>query len=43
MTLWNEGEVEIVLVDAWSVTLFRGVFDYKLSAEEMSLTEREAE
>jgi hypothetical protein len=40
MTLWNEGEVEIVLVDTWEVTLFHGVFDYKLSAEEMTLTQR---
>ena len=38
MTLWNEGEVEITLVDTWGVTLFYELFDYKLSAEEMTLT-----
>jgi hypothetical protein len=41
MTLWNEGEVEITLVDSWGVTLFHGVFDYKLSADEMILTQRQ--
>jgi hypothetical protein len=35
-----EGEVEIVLVDRWNVTLFQGIFDYKLSVEEMILTLR---
>ena len=36
----REGELEITLVDAWGVTVFKGLFDYKFSVEEMSLKRR---
>jgi hypothetical protein len=38
ITVYTEGTVEIVLVGWRHVTLFHGVFDYKLSTEEMVLT-----
>jgi hypothetical protein len=40
ITLWTEGTVEIVLVGGRNVTLFTGVFDYKLSTETMVLAEK---
>lgn len=33
----GDGKVEITLVDAWNVTVFTGVFDYRLSENEMYL------
>ena len=37
VTLWTEGTVEIILVGWRDVTLFQGMFDYKLSTKEMVL------
>jgi len=36
----KEGEVEITLVDAWNVTVFTGLFDYGVTAEEMYLKQK---
>lgn len=36
----GDGEVEITLVDAWNVTLFTGLFDYRLTAEEMYVKQK---
>ena len=33
----GDGELEITLVDAWNVTVFMGLFDYRLAADEMYL------
>jgi hypothetical protein len=38
IALWEEGQVEVVLVDTRNVTVFHGVFDYKLTLEKTSLT-----
>jgi hypothetical protein len=35
-----EGEVEMTLVDTGNFTVFHGLFDYKFSAEEMTLMPR---
>lgn len=37
----GDGEVEIALVDAWNVTVFAGLFDYRLTADEMYLKPKE--
>jgi hypothetical protein len=36
----GDGEVEITLVDSWNVTVFTGLFDYRLTADEMYLKQR---
>ena len=36
----GDGEVEIALVDAWNVTVFAGLFDYRLTADEMYLKQK---
>jgi hypothetical protein len=41
ITVYTEGTVEIVLVGWRDITLFHGVFDYKLSVENMALTAKE--
>lgn len=36
----GDGEVEITLVDAWNVTVFTGLFDYRLTSDEMQVKQK---